>query len=137
MTSRNPSKRDAHYKSSTKPASKFAIVDTVIFVAPSEGQWNGRILIGVPKRVRGRKSWFCAVFAERITDKRIAGATRLQAMMLAMQHLAIALFAFESAGGQVLSRQGARLPGLDIFGRLWCNAENLRDFHATNVDPRP
>jgi hypothetical protein len=128
MTSRNK-------RTSTKLASEFAVVETVIFVAPTGGRWNGKILVGFPKRVRGRKSWFCAAFAERIADKQIAGATKLQAVMLAMQHLAIALFAFESSGGQIMSRQGARLPGLDIFGRLWCNAEGLRDFHATNVDP--
>jgi hypothetical protein len=114
-------------KRRVKSVSDLTIDEAVIFVNASQDRWNGRILVGRPKRLR--TMWSCSVFAERVVESRIGGSTPLQALVLALQHLATMLFAFEANGGEIISRQkshqGSALPGCLVFGRLWCSPEDL------------
>lgn len=100
---------------------KWLAEHSVTFVATDGKRWRSRIAIAEPEQ-RTTGEWGCRIIAEGVVriPGPIFGASKLQALVLALQFLAWELHRFIEQGGKALEPGDESDTRLDlIFGKLW------------------
>ena len=121
--------------STTDQTTGLILNESIVLIDSSKRERNAMIVVKMPV-VEEPNLWMCFVSLEGVFKREVVGATPLNALVLALQHLGMMLFVFVSRGGGFRHADFA-LPADLFFGRLWCGPEDLLELVKKSREKTP